>query len=175
MLIGKKLELVSISKDYIETAYKMVNDYEVMSGINPVVFRPLSIEDEHEWFENVKKNKNDYQFAMKLLNSSTYVGGISLHGVNHLNQRCTYGIYVGKEHWGKGYAKEATELILEYAFQELNLNRIHLEVFAFNERAITLYEKLGFKKEGTLREHLFREGKFHDTHIMSLLKSDYKA
>lgn len=76
--------------------------------------------------------------------------------------------------WGKGIGKAAMALILEYAFHELNLHRVFLQVFSFNERAIRLYEKMGFVNEGRQRHALYRGGDWHDIIMMSMLKHEYK-
>ncbi|MCS4515774.1 GNAT family N-acetyltransferase [Clostridium botulinum] len=60
---------------------------------------------------------------------------------------------------GKGYGTQVTELVLNFAFKELNLHRIHLTVLEYNHRAIKLYEKVGFRREGTYREFIHRDGK----------------
>ncbi|SDW71287.1 Acetyltransferase (GNAT) family protein [Marininema mesophilum] len=64
--------------------------------------------------------------------------------------------------------------MLEYAFGVLNLHRVELDVFSYNERAIHVYEKLGFKKEGILRESLFYDHQYHDSIIMSMLEKEYR-
>jgi RimJ/RimL family protein N-acetyltransferase len=64
-------------------------------------------------------------------------------------------------------------LMVNYGFKELNLHRIELDVFAFNTRAIRVYENIGFKREGLLRDTLFYDGEFHDTVLMSILEDDW--
>jgi RimJ/RimL family protein N-acetyltransferase len=77
--------------------------------------------------------------------------------------------------WGKGYGTDATRALLRYAFEEANLHRIELEVFAFNPRAIRVYEKCGFKLEGVRKQALYREGEWHDEHIMAILRDEWLA
>ena len=68
---------------------------------------------------------------------------------------------------------EAARTILRFAFEELNLHRVELEVFDFNQRAIRAYEKAGFRREGTRRQHHFLHGGYHDAHIMSILEDEF--
>ena len=75
--------------------------------------------------------------------------------------------------WGKGYGTEATRTILSFAFNELNLHRVELEVYDFNARAIRTYEKAGFRHEGTRRKALFRDGSYHDVHVMGILREEF--
>lgn len=78
-----------------------------------------------------------------------------------------------KEYWGQGYGKEALSILLNYAFQELNLHRVSLRVFSFNEKAIKLYKNLGFKEEGNSRQSLYRNGHWHDILHMGILKEEF--
>jgi RimJ/RimL family protein N-acetyltransferase len=85
------------------------------------------------------------------------------------------GIGIGdREQWGKGYGREAMELVLRYGFHELNLHRIQLTVFEYNERAIALYEKLGFRREGVYREFMQRDGKRYDMLLYGLLRREWE-
>ena len=76
--------------------------------------------------------------------------------------------------WGKGYGYEAMQLVLRFAFDELNLHRVQLTVFCYNKRAIALYEKLGFQREGIHREHLQRDGRRYDMYLYGLLRSEWE-
>lgn len=78
-----------------------------------------------------------------------------------------------KEYWGSGYGFEAVNVLLTYAFLEQNIHRISLNVFAFNERAIRLYERIGFQQEGRSREAIFRDGRYHDIIQMGLLQTEF--
>lgn len=78
-----------------------------------------------------------------------------------------------QEYMGQGYATEATQLMLAYCFLRLNMNRVYLKVYADNARAISLYERCGFKVEGTLRESRFEGGGFKDVLIMSILRREF--
>jgi len=86
------------------------------------------------------------------------------------------GIVIGdKSQWSKGYATEAMHLIIEYGFNQLNLNMIYLAVVAFNERAAALYKRVGFVEEGRLRQRVYRDGSYHDELSMSMLKTEWLA
>ena len=92
------------------------------------------------------------------------------HGVAWL------GIGIGdRDQWGKGYGRDAISLVLSYAFRELNLHRVQLSVFEYNERAIALYEKLGFRQEGVYREFMQREGRRYDMYLYGILRSEWEA
>ncbi len=79
------------------------------------------------------------------------------------------------EDFGKGYGTEALRLVLDHGFKTLNLHRIGLDVFAFNPRAIHVYEKLGFKHEGVQRNALFYDGAFHDSILLGILEHEWQG
>jgi RimJ/RimL family protein N-acetyltransferase len=83
--------------------------------------------------------------------------------------------YIGiadKINWSKGYGSQATKLMIEYAFETLNLNRIQLHVAVDNHPAVNIYKNAGFKVEGTLREAMYHNGRYCDFYVMGLLRSD---
>jgi RimJ/RimL family protein N-acetyltransferase len=84
-----------------------------------------------------------------------------------------FGIGIGvTSMWGKGYGTEATRLLVRHAFQTLNLNRVGLEVYEFNQGAIRCYEKAGFRIEGRLRQSYFADGRYWDTVVMGILREE---
>ncbi|WP_223292378.1 GNAT family N-acetyltransferase [Salipaludibacillus neizhouensis] len=102
------------------------------------------------------------------------IGRVALPFLDYEHRNTEILIMIGeKDYWGKGYGKEAFQLLLDYVFIELNLHRVGLKVFSFNEKAIRMYGKLDFQVEGKLRESLYRNGKWHNIYLMGLLKSEY--
>jgi len=84
-------------------------------------------------------------------------------------------IGLGPDHWDQGYGQEAMRLLLAFGFQELNLYRVQLTVFSYNPRAIRVYEKLGFQREGVFRQALHRDGQRHDMLLYGLLRPEWEA
>lgn len=76
---------------------------------------------------------------------------------------------------GQGYGREALSLLQKFAFETLNLNRLELEVYDFNERGRRCYASCGFKEEGRLRQKMFKNGKYCDVIVMSVLAEEYRA
>lgn len=101
---------------------------------------------------------------------------MSLTAINYRNRSTECIIEIGvKEMQGKGVGTAALSLLLDFAFNELNLHRVSLKVLSFNERAIRLYEKLGFVREGAVRQDFYRAGAWHDIILMGMLKDEYQA
>lgn len=120
---------------------KWRNDPEVFKYTGNTYDHEIKIDTELEWIRRVISNHNEYRCA--ILADNRYVGNIYLTDI--CDDCATYHIFIGdKNYWGKGVAREASRQIIDYGFKKLNLNRIVLEVRKQNERAIQLYQSLGF-------------------------------
>lgn len=104
------------------------------------------------------------------------VGDIALGDIDPMNRNAYIRIAINNStYMGMGYGTEAMLLLLNYGFGVLNLHRIELNVYSYNQRAIHVYEKLGFKREGVQREMLFYDHTYHDSILMSILESEFRA
>ncbi|WP_044935272.1 GNAT family N-acetyltransferase [Pseudobutyrivibrio sp. LB2011] len=103
-----------------------------------------------------------------------YQGTISLKDISLNNKSAEYAISLRRASWGKGLAKAASKELLDKAFNEYGLHRVYLTVLADNERAIHLYEKCGFKKEGQLRKHIYKDGKYVDWCLYGILAEEFE-
>lgn len=100
-----------------------------------------------------------------------YVAGISPH-----NQHGLVGVTIGdRSYWGRGYGRESLELLLRYCFDELELHRVSAETFEYNGAWRNLVEEVGFRKEGTARDYLYRDGTYWDKENYALLEREYRA
>jgi RimJ/RimL family protein N-acetyltransferase len=114
--------------------------------------------------------------AVHLRATDRLIGSCAFSQLDGDNGSALYHITIGeKELWGRGYGTEATQLMLGHAFGSLGLHRVSLAVFAFNERAIRSYRKVGFVVEGQAREAIFRDGRFWDEIEMSILEPEWRA
>ncbi len=133
-----------------------------------------SLEQQKEW---LKENlKNHYFFGIWTLDENKCIGDVVLDEINPVTGEAWLGIGIGEvDFWGKGYGTDAMRLMVRYGFLELNLNRITLDVFEYNPRAIQCYLKAGFKEEGRERQWLYRAGKRWDLVYMGILKDEWFA
>lgn len=107
--------------------------------------------------------------------SNEYLGTISLKEVSISNKNAEYAISLRKNAQGRGIGAQATKEILKLAFEEFALEKVYLNVFSDNIRAIKLYEKCGFIFEGEFRSHLLIEGEFRSLKWYSILRCEYRA
>jgi RimJ/RimL family protein N-acetyltransferase len=129
-----------------------------------------------QWLEERHKATDAFLFAIRLLESDDLIGYIELEGILWSHQIGWVSIGIGDSaDWGKGYGYESMRLVLVFAFHELNLHRVQLTVFSYNERAIKLYEKLGFQREGVYRESIQRDGRRYDTYLYGLLRREWEV
>ena len=140
------------------------NDPEVFKYTGNTYDHEITIESELGWMRRVIANPNDYRCA--ILVEDVYVGNIYLTDID--SESAEYHIFIGnKDYWGKGVAKQASCLLLDYAFNILNLKFVHLSVRKENYAAVKLYEKLGFCVEKEEGKWLFMSIKGgHDLHCI---------
>jgi RimJ/RimL family protein N-acetyltransferase len=111
-----------------------------------------------------------------VLEDDTPIGIAAFHRVDLVSRATVYSIIIAEPgQWRMGYGGEVTRLMLQYAFEILNLHRVQLHVWADNAPAIHVYEKAGFVKEGCLREAMCKEGKFYDFYVMGILEEEWRA
>jgi len=127
--------------------------------------------------EHLEKDDRDpYIFTIRTIEDDRLIGDIGLGGLDWASGNAWVGIGIGERvYWGRGYGTEAMRLILRFAFEELNLNRVSLDVFEYNPRAIRSYEKAGFTVEGRQRKALRRAGQSYDVIYMGILRSEWEA
>jgi UDP-4-amino-4,6-dideoxy-N-acetyl-beta-L-altrosamine N-acetyltransferase len=130
--------------------------------------------DEHlAWLKSLGEQRRE--FIIVALPGEVPIGTIGLSGIDRVHGHAEYGILLGEPAYeGKGYARAASERILELAFGDLGLHRVYLRVFPENARARKLYAALGFAEEGVLCEHVRKGGRYRDVLMMGLLESAWR-
>jgi len=176
MYTGKLIRLREYRKEDIPLAQQFLNDSETRSLMNPRSAYPYTLADEEKWFEALSANKDTYSFAIETLEGGKYIGGCGINGVGWKMRVAEIGIFIGdKNYWGKGYGTDAMEVLVRVCFEQMNMNKISLHVFSYNERARLCYEKCGFSVEGVLRQEIYANGQYHDDIAMGLLRSEWES
>jgi len=173
---GKLVRLAGIDPEEVSKSFAQWNrDSEYMRLLDSDPPRLHSSKAIKEWLEKELENAKDmYWFTIRALENDRLLGDITLSVINRGNRDAFLGIGIGeREFWGQGYGTDAVQLILRYSFTELNLRRVSLTVFDFNERAMRSYEKAGFRLEGRQRLGMQREGRRWDILYMGILREEW--
>jgi [ribosomal protein S5]-alanine N-acetyltransferase len=171
-IIGQAIYLRPVDTADAPAIVTWFNDPEVTRTLRR--YRPLTLAEEPAFIERMAKSETDFVLGIALRENDQFIGMTGLHNLDARHRSITFGIAIGeKAAWGKGYGTEATRLMVRFAFQTLNMNRVGLDVYSFNERAQHCYEKAGFSVEGRQRQSHFAEGRYWDTIIMGLLREEW--
>ena len=175
---GNKVALAPLVREDLEKFWYWVNDKEITQYLSDNLFRIIhTFEMEKNWLEKALINTpNQIRFAILEVKKLELIGIESIMKIDWYNRHGELGIFIGdKRYWGLGYGTEAIILLLDYAFNILNLNKIYLRVIEYNVRAIRAYKKIGFRVVGRLRNHRFRWGRYWDEFIMDILAEEFKS
>lgn len=128
------------------------------------------------YLRKMQESKTDLLFLIERREDGALLGTVGLHDCDFVNRNARLGVMIfSPAERGKGYATEAIRLLLRYAFRRRGLNKVYLKVFADNARARARYRKLGFQKEGYLREEYLLKDAYRDMILMALRKREWRA
>ena len=172
MFESQNLRLIAAGEDEFKIIYEFFNDYDLIAGIRHCgsVVHPLTFE------EFKKNNDNDCwtKFAVVLKKSGQIIGFAELT-IEEVTRVAYPMTYLKKEERGNGYGTELSKLLTSIAFNEFNASKIRTLIFSFNVASYKRYERLGWKLEGTLRNEVFRSGRYWDVLYYGLLRSEWEA
>ena len=162
MFDGRLVRLRAFEQTDLDANHAFMNDYATLRDMLSGLPLPASYEDERRWLDQqTSYTRGEYQFAIED-GGGDLVGRCGLIRVDWKNRVGEIGIMIGTPYRGRGYGAEAMELLCRFAFQEMNLHKLKVSVFAFNMAAIRCYEKSGFIQEGLLKSEIFRAGAYQD-------------
>jgi RimJ/RimL family protein N-acetyltransferase len=144
---------------------KWINDVELTQFL--LRDRPVGEKEERRFIELSSSSKVDVVLGIVTKNEGKLIGTIGLHNIDHVHGHAVTGTLIGeKEYWNKGYGTEAKMLLLDLAFNRLNLSVIRSDVIAYNGRSIAYAKKCGYRQVGRLPGWIERDGKRHDEVIL---------
>ena len=175
LFLGDKVRLSSLNRSDASVMARWHNGSKYQQLSNSLPAFPHGEDAIAERLEEQQKANNEYHFAIRLIDSDELIGTVSLNDIEWSNRVAWLSIGIGEiVNRGKGCGYESMQLALGYAFLELNLHRVQLTVFDYNESAIVLYEKLGFRREGIYREFGERLGHRYDMLLYGLLCNEWE-
>src|SRR5215831_18888714 len=172
MLAGHLARLRPLRAADRTTSVRWRNDPDIRDNILGYRF-PITEAMEAEWVDAVLKDQSRSRIVLAIEDKSdgAFVGFVYLNNIDWFSRNAEFGILIGeRSRHGKGLARDALALIVDYAFEMLNLHKLYLRVVAFNKRALRLYSAFGFAQEGIQREQAFLRGRYHDVVFMGLLR-----
>ncbi|WNF26675.1 GNAT family protein [Streptomyces sp. C11-1] len=174
---GEKVRLRGIEPDDWE-GFRALAQHTVDARNADMVEPPRSDEGFRAWTaERAGRTPNPtaYHLVIETRSEHAFAGAVSVGETDARAGRFRTGIQITREHRRRGYAAEATELVLTYMFAEQRCHKCEVEVYAFNDASLALYRKLGFVEEGRLRRHEFFAGAYHDVVLLGITADEYWA
>lgn len=174
MLSGNRIYFRSIEREDLVKRVEWINDPVIQASLH--YDYPTSLARTQKWFDNIVMDRSRVDFSIFTLESNEYIGFCGLLNIDRLVRKAELYMTIGnQDHGGKGLGSEAYKLLTNYGFIELGLNRIYGYQNTDNHAAFHIKEKLGWKREGILRQDLFAHGRICDRNVVSILLEEWKA
>lgn len=169
-----RLALVEVTPEHAPALFHILANEDVTRfyGMNP-------LRAQHDALNIIASFKQTYdtqqgiRWGILIRDSGTFIGTLGLNHLSLYSKKAEIGFELDPAHWRRGYAAEAIQAVLEYAFETLALHRMGAVTFLENEASVQLLTRLGFEEEGILRGYLYQDGSSYDGRIFSLLRPDW--
>lgn len=172
-LIGERLYLSPINPEDAETYTRWLNDLETTLNLQ-LATKVISLGREKDLLDEMQRD--GFNFAIVLKENDELIGNCGLLNTDLVQKTSEFGIFIGeKKHRGQGYGTEAIRLLLDFAFNLLNLHSVYLRVRSFNEAGQQCYRKIGFKEIGRRRECVLVSGTYYDEIYMDILADEFEG
>jgi RimJ/RimL family protein N-acetyltransferase len=178
MLRGRKVVLREFRKEDAGRIQEWIGNENITKYLGFLMF-PQTLEETEAYVErqlHKERVPSSGEFVIALADDPQleYIGAVGLHKIDWRNRNCELGIVIGREEMlGQGLGAEAIDLILVFAFDFLNMHKVNLTVFEYNERAHHCYLKCGFKDEGRVRQQRYYDGRYWDMIFMGITRDEY--
>ena len=171
-LIGEKIYLRAVEKGDAQVIALSENHPEPRQTLYFAL--PTSVEHHQSRIEELKDDQKEIVFTIVQKDSDQPIGITALFRIDWVSRMAIFYIAIAeKENWSRGYGKETTRMMIDYAFETLNLNRIQLHVSSENEAGLKAYQRVGFQIEGTLSQAMYHDNHYSDFYVMAILQQDW--
>jgi RimJ/RimL family protein N-acetyltransferase len=172
MIYGERIVLRAIERNDLPRYVRWLNNPAVLEYFGSLL--PLGLAQEEQWYESMLQDASQRSFAIEV--DGQHIGGAGFGSMDGRNRSAEVGLFIGKpELWKQGFGTDTLQTLLRFGFEQMNLHRIYLRVFADHARAIRLYEKIGFRHEGRWRQAEYRGSSYHDLLWMSILEDEWRG
>jgi len=170
-LAGKLVKLRALRPEDAQAIAANAADPEVVRYLGSWSWSPQSLEDAREFI--ARRDPGRVMWAVECLEDGAFLGTTGLHDINHRNRNCYWGVMLGPpSRWDRGYGTETCRLVTNWAFRQLGMEKVYLEVYEGNERGRRAYEKAGYRVEGTLPRHTWIDGRLVTSYLMAAYRDD---
>jgi len=170
MIAGEHVILRAFERDDAERCYRWMNDPNIVRTLKSRY--PIAFQTEIEWLDRaMHANSAERHFAVERRDDRSHIGNASLHDIDWVSRTSWFGLFIGEPTaWNRGFGGDAISTLVRFAFEDMNLVKLRINVFEYNERATHVLEARGFVAEGRLRRDFFRDGSYHDIVIYSIFR-----
>jgi ribosomal-protein-alanine N-acetyltransferase len=165
----RALEEADLNSEYLQ----WLNDEEVCQFNSHAVF-PNTQKKMKAYYDSLHNQNTNIVFAIVYSETNRHIGNVSLQNINWISRSGEFAILLGaKQYWGKGIARQAMTLVMQYGFKRLNLHRIYCGTLEGNIAMRKLAQRLRMREEGIRKEALFKNGKYHDIYEFGIIYNEY--
>jgi RimJ/RimL family protein N-acetyltransferase len=176
LMRGEHVYLAAVEEPDMATISQWTKDSDYLRLYDSRAAGPRTVAEITSEIKEAQRSETGYIFGIRRRDDDRLIGLVELDGISWPHGTSFLSIGIGEaRHRGQGYGRDAMNLLLRFAFDELNLHRLCLTVFAYNESAIALYKRMGFVREGVYREHLQRDGQRYDMILYGMLRREWQV
>lgn len=170
MIAGEHVILRAFEREDAERCYRWMNDPSIVRTLKSRY--PIAFQNEIEWLERaMQPSGTERHFAIERKDDRTHIGNASIHEIEWVSRMASFGLFIGEPSaWNRGFGGDAIRTLVRFAFDEMNLQKLRINVFDYNDRAKHVLETQGFVQEGRLRREFYRDGAYHDIVILSTFR-----
>jgi RimJ/RimL family protein N-acetyltransferase len=172
MIAGEKIILRALERDDLARCYSWMNDPNIVWTLKSRYPMPFHLES--EWLEHaIGNHPAERHFAIERKTDRSHIGNASLHDIEWVSRTASFGLFIGEpSSWNQGFGGDAIRALVRFAFEEMNLRKLRISVFDYNDRAKHVLLASGFTVEGKLLREFFREGRYHDIVVLAAFNED---
>ncbi len=172
MIAGEHVILRAFEREDAERCYRWMNDPNIVRTLKSRY--PIAFSDEAEWIERaIQGSSSERHFAIERKEDRAHIGNASIHEIDWVSRVAWFGLFIGEPAaWNRGFGSDAIQTLVRFAFEDMNLRKLRIAVFDYNDRAKHVLASRGFVQEGKLERDFYREGTYHDIVILSTFRPE---
>ncbi len=170
MIAGEHVILRAFEREDAERCYRWMNDPNIVRTLKARY--PIAFSNEMEWLERaMTPGATERHFAIERKDDRSHIGNASIHDIDWVSRTGWFGLFIGEPTaWNRGFGSDAIQTLVQFAFDDMNMQKLRISVFDYNERAKHILTSRGFVQEGKLARDFYREGTYHDIVILSIFR-----